>query len=59
MKISGVIDASSYQVSILYIENEGSFERVNGTALGGGTLLGLCRLLTKWVHFNVILSINL
>ncbi|KAG8459452.1 hypothetical protein KFE25_012787 [Diacronema lutheri] len=32
-------------VSILRIRSEDDFERVSGTAVGGGTFLGLCRLL--------------
>jgi hypothetical protein len=31
------------------VTSETQYERVSGTALGGGTFLGLCRLLTK-VH---------
>ena len=33
-------------VSILHVKSETCYERVSGTALGGGTFLGLCRLLT-------------
>ncbi|KAJ1637255.1 fumble-domain-containing protein [Pavlovales sp. CCMP2436] len=32
-------------VSILRIQSEDDFERISGTAVGGGTFLGLCRLL--------------
>jgi len=34
------------------VEGEGKFERVSGTSIGGGTFLGLGKLLTKckrWV----------
>eukprot|EP00298_Acanthocystis_sp_HF-20_P007756 c17263_g1_i1.p1 GENE.c17263_g1_i1~~c17263_g1_i1.p1 ORF type:complete len:440 (-),score=165.97 c17263_g1_i1:58-1377(-) len=44
-------------VSILNVESESRFERVSGTALGGGTYLGLCRLLTKCQSFEEALKL--
>jgi len=38
--------------SILKVTSESQFERVSGTALGGGTFLGLCRRLTKAASFK-------
>jgi len=34
-------------VSILRVDCDGSFERVGGTSMGGGTFWGLCRLITS------------
>ena len=39
-------------VSILHVSSETNFTRVSGTALGGGTFLGLTRLLTAARHFQ-------
>jgi len=39
-------------VSILHVKSETSFTRVSGTALGGGTFLGLTRLLTRLLNFQ-------
>lgn len=39
-------------VSIIKIEEDGSFERVSGTSLGGGTLWGLLSLLTGASSFD-------
>lgn len=39
-------------VSILHVQSETSYTRVSGTALGGGTFLGLTRLLTAARHFQ-------
>eukprot|EP00299_Pterocystis_sp_00344_P010795 c4918_g1_i1.p1 GENE.c4918_g1_i1~~c4918_g1_i1.p1 ORF type:complete len:521 (+),score=155.14 c4918_g1_i1:30-1592(+) len=44
-------------VSVLFVENERTFERVNGTALGGGTYLGLCRLFTRCETFEEALRL--
>lgn len=44
-------------VSIIKVDEDGTFERVSGTSLGGGTLWGLLSLLTSattfdgWSHF--------
>ncbi len=34
-----------------------SFERVSGTCIGGGTYLGLCRLLTKYKDFDAVMEL--
>ena len=39
-------------VSILHVQSETSYTRVSGTALGGGTFLGLTRLLTEARDFQ-------
>ena len=39
-------------VSILRVEGESTYTRVSGTALGGGTFLGLARLLTRFHEFQ-------
>lgn len=39
-------------VSIIKVEEDGSFERVSGTSLGGGTLWGLLSLLTPATTFD-------
>ena len=39
-------------VSILHVIDENNYERVSGTALGGGTFFGLAKLLTKLKSFN-------
>ena len=39
-------------VSILHVKSETQYERVSGTALGGGTFLGLTRLLTAARDFQ-------
>lgn len=39
-------------VSIIKIDEDGRFERVSGTSLGGGTLWGLLSLLTPAVSFD-------
>eukprot|EP00301_Raphidiophrys_heterophryoidea_P020356 c5071_g1_i2.p1 GENE.c5071_g1_i2~~c5071_g1_i2.p1 ORF type:complete len:493 (+),score=119.90 c5071_g1_i2:140-1480(+) len=44
-------------VSILQVMSPGTFERVSGTALGGGTYLGLCRLLLKCSTFEQALGL--
>ena len=39
------------------VESESEYERVSGTALGGGTFLGLCRLLTQAKTFAEALDL--
>jgi type II pantothenate kinase len=39
-------------VSIIKVDEDGSFERVSGTSLGGGTLWGLLSLLTPATSFD-------
>lgn len=39
-------------VSILIVESQRSFHRVSGTSVGGGTFLGLVRLLTQVEQFS-------
>jgi type II pantothenate kinase len=41
-------------VSIIKVNNLSSFERVSGTMIGGGTLLGLANLLTGVKDFDEI-----
>ena len=49
-------------VSIIKVDEDGTFERVSGTSLGGGTLWGLLSLLTPattfdgWLHFVINLN---
>lgn len=43
-------------VSIVRVDSPTVFERVSGTALGGGTFLGLCRLLTVAQNFEAAMS---
>eukprot|EP00088_Acartia_fossae_P030687 TRINITY_DN3168_c0_g1_i2.p1 TRINITY_DN3168_c0_g1~~TRINITY_DN3168_c0_g1_i2.p1 ORF type:complete len:628 (-),score=114.81 TRINITY_DN3168_c0_g1_i2:357-2132(-) len=44
-------------VSILKVESEDSFERIGGTATGGGTFWGLGKLLTSAKDFDELLSL--
>jgi type II pantothenate kinase len=46
-------------VSIIKVDADGSFERVSGTSLGGGTLWGLLSLLTPATSFDGALIIHL
>jgi type II pantothenate kinase len=39
-------------VSIVKVDEDGSFERVSGTSLGGGTLWGLLSLITEATTFD-------
>jgi type II pantothenate kinase len=39
-------------VSILLVNDERHFKRVSGTSIGGGTFLGLCKLLTHCATFD-------
>lgn len=43
-------------VSILKVTAPGTFERVSGSSLGGGTYWGLCRLLTRCSTYEEVLS---
>jgi len=45
-------------VSILKIDEDGTFERVSGTSLGGGTLWGLLSLLTPATSFDEMLALS-
>ncbi|GJE86235.1 fumble [Phanerochaete sordida] len=45
-------------VSIIKVDEDGSFERVSGTSLGGGTLWGLLSLLTPATTFDEMLSLS-
>ncbi|EJD52204.1 fumble [Auricularia subglabra TFB-10046 SS5] len=45
-------------VSILRVDEDGSFERVSGTSLGGGTLWGLLSLLTPATSFDEMLTLS-
>ncbi len=43
-------------VSILKVDGPSKFERVSGSSIGGGTFLGLCRLLTGANDFDMALD---
>ncbi|PFH52301.1 hypothetical protein AMATHDRAFT_2302 [Amanita thiersii Skay4041] len=45
-------------VSIIKVDEEGKFERVSGTSLGGGTLWGLLNLLTPAKTFDEMLALS-
>lgn len=45
-------------VSIIKVDEDGSFERVSGTSLGGGTLWGLLSLLTPATSFDEMLDLS-
>ncbi|KIM33036.1 hypothetical protein M408DRAFT_326702 [Serendipita vermifera MAFF 305830] len=45
-------------VSIIKVDADGSFERVSGTSLGGGTLWGLLSLLTQATSFDEMLALS-
>ena len=45
-------------VSIIKVSNFSSFQRVSGTMIGGGTLLGLSNLLTGINDFDRILELS-
>ncbi|TEB38649.1 pantothenate kinase [Coprinellus micaceus] len=45
-------------VSIIKVDEDGSFERVSGTSLGGGTLWGLLSLLTPATSFDEMLALS-
>ena len=44
-------------VSILKVESDDKFERIGGTATGGGTFWGLGKLLTKAKDFDDLLEL--
>jgi len=45
-------------VSIIKVDEDGAFERVSGTSLGGGTLWGLLSLLTSATSFDEMLAFS-
>ncbi|TFK26804.1 pantothenate kinase [Coprinopsis marcescibilis] len=45
-------------VSIIKVDEDGKFERVSGTSLGGGTLWGLLSLLTPATTFDEMLALS-
>jgi pantothenate kinase len=45
-------------VSMVKVEGEGSYQRVSGTNIGGGTFWGLCKLLTGRESFDDILQLS-
>ncbi|KAJ7922895.1 pantothenate kinase [Mycena leptocephala] len=45
-------------VSIIKVDEDGKFERVSGTSLGGGTLWGLLSLLTPATNFDEMLAFS-
>ncbi|KAN0038277.1 hypothetical protein ACTA71_000449 [Dictyostelium dimigraforme] len=45
-------------VSIIKVESETSFQRVDGTSLGGGTFWGLCSLLTGVSDYDEMLEMT-
>ncbi|KAF8079050.1 pantothenate kinase [Lyophyllum atratum] len=45
-------------VSIIKVDEDGKFERVSGTSLGGGTLWGLLSLLTPATTFDEMLELS-
>ncbi|KAK4765647.1 hypothetical protein SAY86_026737 [Trapa natans] len=45
-------------VSMIKVDGDGKFERVSGTSVGGGTFLGLGRLLTKCKSFDELLELS-
>ncbi|KAI0756285.1 fumble [Daedaleopsis nitida] len=45
-------------VSIVKVDEDGSYERVSGTSLGGGTLWGLLSLLTPASTFDEMLALS-
>lgn len=45
-------------VSILKVDSEDSYQRIDGTSLGGGTFYGLCNLLTGLTNFDEILELS-
>ncbi|KZV84299.1 fumble [Exidia glandulosa HHB12029] len=45
-------------VSIIRVDEDGTFERVSGTSLGGGTLWGLLSLLTPARSFDEMLALS-
>jgi len=44
-------------VSVLKVDGDEAFERIDGTSLGGGTFWGLCSLLTGFTEFDDMLEL--
>lgn len=44
-------------VSMIQVKHNGDFERVSGTMIGGGTLVGLSNLLTGIKDFDTIIDL--
>ncbi|ANM58054.1 pantothenate kinase 1 [Arabidopsis thaliana] len=45
-------------VSMIKVDGDGKYERISGTSLGGGTFLGLGKLLTKCKSFDELLELS-
>lgn len=45
-------------VSMIKVDNTGQFQRVSGTMIGGGTLVGLSNLLTGINDFDQIIELS-
>ncbi|KAG5604566.1 hypothetical protein H5410_026058 [Solanum commersonii] len=45
-------------VSMIKVDGDGKFQRVSGTSVGGGTFLGLGKLLTKCQSFDELLELS-
>ncbi|XP_024004005.1 pantothenate kinase 1 isoform X1 [Eutrema salsugineum] len=45
-------------VSMIKVDGDGEYERISGTSLGGGTFLGLGKLLTKCKSFDELLELS-
>ncbi|KAK4842681.1 hypothetical protein QYF36_025926 [Acer negundo] len=45
-------------VSMIKVDDDGKFERISGTSVGGGTFWGLGRLLTKCKSFDELLKLS-
>jgi len=45
-------------VSMIKVSHNGTFERVSGTMIGGGTLVGLSNLLTGINDFDEIIELS-
>ncbi|KAG2443313.1 hypothetical protein HYH02_009380 [Chlamydomonas schloesseri] len=46
-------------VSMVKVSGYGSFERVSGSSIGGGTFWGLCQLLTQRTNFDEMLELSM
>ncbi|GAM27496.1 hypothetical protein SAMD00019534_106720, partial [Acytostelium subglobosum LB1] len=46
-------------VSVIKVDSETSFQRVDGTSLGGGTFWGLCSLLTGSTNFDEMVDLTI
>lgn len=60
------LDSSSYPylvviigtgVSVLRVDGPRKYERISGSTIGGGTYLGLCRLLTDMEHYEDVMNL--